>query len=50
MGTLKTVLESDAEHFKCGGIWWYTFFGGAIAAVLAELIDWWWKPLIDWFK
>jgi hypothetical protein len=39
-GTLKTVLKSDAEHFKRVGFWWYAFVVGAFLAVVAELIDW----------
>jgi hypothetical protein len=37
------------EHFKTASFWWYIFFVGALVAVLAELIDWWWgKPVIHW--
>jgi hypothetical protein len=39
-GTLKTVLKSDAEHFKRVGFWWYTVVVGAIFAVAGEVIDW----------
>ncbi len=39
--TLKSAHTYDANHFKTVSVWWYTFFGGAVAAVLAELIDWW---------
>ena len=45
--TLKSAHTYDASHFKTVSVWWYTFFGGAVAAVLAELIDWWGKPFID---
>jgi len=41
---------SHADHFKKVSGWWYSFLGGALAAVLAELIDWWGKPVIDLFK
>jgi hypothetical protein len=34
--------DYDFKHFKKVSVWWYTFFGGALAAVLAEFIDWWW--------
>jgi hypothetical protein len=38
---LKSAHDYDANHFKNVSVWWYTFFAGAAAAVLAELIDWW---------
>jgi hypothetical protein len=44
--TLKGAHRYDANHFKMVSFWWYTFFCGAVAAVLAELIDWG-KPFID---
>ena len=45
--TLKGAHRYDANHFKMVSFWWYTFFCGAVAAVVAEFIDWWGKPLID---
>jgi hypothetical protein len=40
--TLKGAHKVVADHFKKVSGWWYAFFGGAIAAVVAEFIDWWW--------
>jgi hypothetical protein len=37
----------DFHHFRMVSFWWYTFFVGALAAVVAEFIDWWGKPFID---
>jgi hypothetical protein len=37
---LKSEHKFDANHFKKVSAWWYTFLVGAIAAALAELIDW----------
>jgi hypothetical protein len=32
--------NNDFEHFKKVSFWWYTFLGGALAAAVAEFIDW----------
>jgi hypothetical protein len=32
--------DNDFKHFKKVSFWWYTFFVGAVAAVVAEFIDW----------
>jgi hypothetical protein len=48
--TLKGAHKYDANHFKMVSFWWYTFFVGTVAAVVAEFIDWWGKPLIDWLS
>jgi hypothetical protein len=32
--------DNDFKHFKKVSVWWYTFFVGALAAVVAEFIDW----------
>ena len=48
--TLKGAHAYDANHFNMVSFWWYTFFVGALAAVVAEFIDWWGKPLIDWLS
>jgi hypothetical protein len=45
--TLKGAHAYDFHHFKRVSFWWYTVFVGAVAAVVAEFIDWWGKPLID---
>jgi hypothetical protein len=43
---LKSAHADDFHHFKMVSLWWYTFFVGAVAAVVAEVVDWW-KPFID---
>jgi hypothetical protein len=32
--------DNDFKHFKKVSFWWYIFFVGALAAVVAECIDW----------
>jgi len=45
---LKSAHAYDFHHFKMVGFWWYTFLLGAIAAAVAEFIDWWGQPFINW--
>jgi hypothetical protein len=45
----KSAHLKDFEHFKKVSFWWYIFFVGAVAAVLAEFLDWWGKPWVDWW-
>ena len=45
---VKSAHAYDFHHFKMVSFWWYIFFFGALAAVLAEFIDWWGKSVIDW--
>jgi hypothetical protein len=40
--------DYEAEHFDKVGFWWYLFCAGAVAAVLAEVTDWWGEPIIAW--
>ena len=37
--TLKGVLEDDVKHFSRVGTWWYVGLGGALATLIAEIID-----------
>jgi hypothetical protein len=37
---LKSAHAYDFHHFKTVKFWWYIFFAGAVAAVVAEFIDW----------
>jgi hypothetical protein len=46
---LRCAHAYDFHHFKMVKFWWYTFFAGAVAAILAEFLDWWGKPFIDWW-
>jgi hypothetical protein len=46
---LKKAHNVVADHFKTVSFWWYAFFFGAVAAVLAELIDWG-MPVVTWLS
>jgi hypothetical protein len=37
--TLRGVLADDVDHFSRVGTWWYVGLGGALATLLAEIID-----------
>jgi hypothetical protein len=48
--TQKEAHKYEAAHFKKVGFWWYAFLSGAIAAVVAEILDWWPQPVDDWLS
>jgi hypothetical protein len=37
--TLKEVLKYDIDHFRRVGGWWFVGAGGAVATLIAEILD-----------